>query len=117
VFAETKDKAYQQFINELRIVGVSVDDVIKNPSISRYEVTYLLNLAECVDCLIPRQSMIDIYTSSFWDQFNALPGRDFRDIIFRQAYYQEQSYYYCVAYAGDRRYVSGYPLRTSPICG
>ena len=49
-------------------------------------------------------------------QFLTLPGKDFRDIDYRQAWYNEESYYYCVATVADREYMYGYPLLTSPIC-
>ncbi len=104
------------FVENLRAVGFPVDEILQQKTISRYDVTRLLNAVECVDCLNPGQNMIDIYTPWFRSDFVIRPWEDFRDILFKEAFYREGSYYYCVAYAADNEYMNGYPIATSPIC-
>lgn len=96
--------------------GISLDYLAKQNSLSRYDLTRLLNAVECDDCLNPSPLLLDKYTDIFWSSFIAIPWEDFRDIIYRQSFYNQQSYYYCVATVADRNYMNGFPLLTSPTC-
>ncbi|HMT01321.1 MAG TPA: hypothetical protein PKC14_03255, partial [Candidatus Absconditabacterales bacterium] len=107
---------FQEFQRQLGSMGLVSEDFMKKPAISRYELSRLLNAVECKDCVNPDKSMIDSYSQQFWNQFVKLPGKDFSDIFYRQAVYNQQSYFYCVAYVGDNQYMRGYPLATSPLC-
>lgn len=104
------------YIKNLREVWFPVDDILEQKTISRYDITRLLNSVECIDCLNPWQNIIDKYNLDFRSNFIIRPGEDFRDITYKQANYREGSYYYCVAYAADNEYMNWYPLKTSPIC-
>jgi len=104
------------YVDNLRTVWFPVDEILQAEVISRYDVTRLLNAVECLDCLNPAQPMINEYIRPFWSNFVATPWEDFRDILFREAFYREWSYYYCVAYAADNEYMNGFPVATSPIC-
>lgn len=103
-----EDKAKEAWINL---------EYLKNQStISRYDVTRLLNAVECVDCINPGNEVITKYTNNFWDDFSALPGKDFNDIFYKKAIYKNESYYYCVATVADKSYMFWYPILTSPLC-
>lgn len=97
-------------------MNIPINSILSNTGINRYELTRLLNAVECKDCIVPNNDYLNRYTNLFWQKFTKEPGRDFDDILYRQAMYNKKSYYYCVAYVGDRTYMRGYPLETSPIC-
>lgn len=114
--AQSISPSPSRFEQSLSTIGYSTESLKQQPSLSRYEVTRLLNLVECIDCILPSSSLIDRYTQPFWTQFLTLPGKDFRDIRYREAIYNDESYYYCVATVADNEYMYGYPLLTSPLC-
>lgn len=92
-------------------------EYLKNQNtISRYDVTRLLNAVECVDCINPWDEIITTYTNNFWEDFSTLPGKDFNDVFYKKALYKDKSYYYCVATVADKSYMFGYPILTSPLC-
>jgi hypothetical protein len=97
-------------------MGLDVQKIESQSSISRYDLARLLNMVECKDCIHPNQDMVNKYVQSFWSTFTATPGKDFSDISFLGGMYNDLSYYYCVAYVGDNTYMRGYPKATSPVC-
>ena len=96
--------------------GVNIESIKSQSSISRYDVTKLLNAVECTDCIIPSSTITNYYTSPFWNDFILQPGRDFRDIRYKEAIYNQESYYYCVATVADNEYMHWYPILVSPTC-
>lgn len=108
--------AYEDFSNQLNMMGIDVKKIESQSSISRYDLARLLNIVECKDCINPDQEMMNKYVQSFWSQFTAQPGKDFADISYRWWIYNNLSYYYCIAYVGDNSYMRGYPKATSPVC-
>lgn len=107
---------YEDFFNQLENMWVSPQKIESENSISRYNVARLLNSVECKDCVIPNQNMINTYVQSFRSTFTAQEDKDFSDIQYLWGIYNNQSYYYCVAYVGDNNYMKGYPKATSPVC-
>ncbi|MEI7918834.1 MAG: hypothetical protein WCH65_01085 [bacterium] len=97
-------------------MGVDVATIESQASISRYDMARLLNSVECKDCIHPNKETLTTYGQNFWSTFTKLPNKDFNDIQFLGATYNNASYYYCVAYVGDNTYMRGYPKATSPIC-
>jgi hypothetical protein len=77
----------------------------------------LLNAISCEDCVTAPQRMTQKYNQNFRQVFSGLPNRDFNDIAYGGARWEQKSYYYCVAYVGDNEYMRGYPAATSPFCG
>ncbi len=108
---------YDDFSNQLKIMGIDVGKITSQDSISRYDVARLLNSVECKDCITPNQTTINRYTQNFRSGFITTPGKDFGDITYLGGIYNNYSYYYCVAYVGDNTYMRGYPKATSPVCG
>ena len=96
--------------------GISLAYLAQQDSLSRYDLTRLLNAVECTDCINPSPAILAKYTNNFWTQFITIPGEDFRDIWYRKWIYQWQSYYYCVASVADNNYMNGFPILTSPTC-
>jgi len=96
-------------------MGMDVQKIESQNTISRYDLARLLNIVECKDCINPNQDMIKKYVQNFWSAFGS--WRDFGDINYLGGIYNSASYYYCVAYVGDNTYMRGYPKATSPICG
>ncbi|NOZ44604.1 MAG: hypothetical protein GXP45_05715 [bacterium] len=97
-------------------MDIAVDNYLNQDTISRYDLTKLLNTVECQDCIHPSQEMIQKYTQAFWQQFIQLPGKDFDEISYLGAPFNGDDYYYCVAYVGDHNYMRGYPASVSPVC-
>lgn len=96
---------YSQALQErFDAVGISLTEVEKKLSLSRYEVARLLNVIVCEDCLIPSTWMQNMYNQQFWTVFSSLPDFNFRDIGFQNAYWNKKNYYYCVAYVADQDY-------------
>ena len=93
---------YQDFLEQLQLMDITVENLQVQPSISRYELTRLLNAVECTDCINEPIWMFDDYNEQFWNTFTVLPGKDFDDISYLGGNYDELSYYYCVAYVGDQ---------------
>jgi len=62
------------------MMGLDVQSIERQDSISRYELARLLNIVECKDCIHPKQDMIEKYIQQFRAKFTAIPGKDFRDI-------------------------------------
>jgi hypothetical protein len=60
--------------------------------------------------------MVQKYNQNFRQVFSGFPNKDFKDIAFGNAWREQKSYYYCVAYVGDNEYMRGYPAATSPLC-
>jgi len=109
-------EANNDFEQKANLAWIKLDYIKQQPTISRYEVTRLLNAVECIDCINPSNQLINRYTNNFWINFIALPWKDFNDIIYKKAIYNNQSYYYCVATVADKEYMFWYPLLTSPLC-
>ncbi len=110
---------YNLYLDQLRLMNIAVDDYLDDNSdnvISRYDLAKLLNTVECKDCIHPDSDMIQKYTQAFWENFTQLPGEDFDEISYLWGLYNQESYYYCVAYVGDHNYMRGYPQDISPIC-
>lgn len=97
-------------------MNIAVDDMLEQDVMSRYDLAKLLNAVECQDCITAPDRMITDYSKPYWENFIQLPGKDFDEILYREALYNEQSYYYCVAYVGDQEYMRGYPESVSPVC-
>ncbi|HRX63879.1 MAG TPA: PKD domain-containing protein [Candidatus Absconditabacterales bacterium] len=108
--------SYEGFLDNLRQTGIPVDEILETNQVSRYELTRLLNAVNCNDCVNTPQWMIDKYINPRWNDFTALPGKDFGDIGYKGGYYNGKMYYYCVAYVGDNVWMRGYPEGVSPIC-
>ncbi|MCX6823734.1 MAG: thrombospondin type 3 repeat-containing protein [candidate division SR1 bacterium] len=108
---------YEDFSNQLQTMGVDVQKIETQDSISRYELSRLLNSVECKDCIHPNTDMLTKYVENFRAGFTKTPGKDFADITFGGGISDNISYYYCVAYVGDNTYMRGYPKATSPVCG
>ena len=103
------------FAERLSEVGLDIVLFSNKNSISRYEVTRLLNAADCQDCIQAPDWMKRTYTQNFWDKFKAIDGKDFNDVGYEAGVWNKKSYYYCVAYVGDKWYMAGYPS-TSTKC-
>ncbi len=112
----TNTVATPTFYQRLHQLAIPVEAMLHQKTLSRYQLTRLLNAVECHDCIIPSETMRRKYDESFWSGFVALPGKDFRDIKFLSAYDQNINYYYCVAKIGHEDTMRGYPLATSSIC-
>lgn len=117
LYAGTQARAdFSGFVQQLLTMNIPIHSILSHTGINRYELTRLLNAVECKDCIVPDTTYTNKYTNLFWQKFTDEPGRDFDDILYKQANYNKKSYYYCVAYVGDRTYMRWYPLETSPIC-
>ena len=88
----------ESFAERLSQVGLNITSFSNKNSISRYEVTRLLNAANCQDCIQSPDWMRQTYTQEFWDNFKAIDGKDFDDVDFEAGVWNKDSYYYCVAY-------------------
>lgn len=109
----TQNSTFEQ---KASYVWINLDQIKQQPTISRYDVTRLLNAVECHDCIVTSEQFKSEYDISFWNKFSVLPWKDFDDIEYKQAIYKWESYYYCVASVWDKEYMYGYPLLTSPLC-
>lgn len=86
-------------------MGLDVQTIKSQNNISRYEMTRLLNIVECKDCINPQQDMISKYIENFWSAFILGENKNFSDINFLGGIDDDISYYYCVAYAADNSYM------------
>ena len=86
-------------------MDIPVEEIMEADGISRYTLSRLLNAVECVDCIYPSETLVNSYSSPFWDQFTQIPGKDFDDIVYLGGEWNQTSYYYCVAYVGDNNYM------------
>lgn len=107
---------YDEYLDKLRSIDFPVDEYINKESLSRYDMTRLLNLAECFDCNKPADKFKNTLSYSWWQDFILQPWKNFSDILFENTLYNSKDYYYCVSYAGQKWYVNWYPLWTSPFC-
>ena len=103
------------FSENLEEIWVNVSTFSDKKSISRYEVSRLLNAANCEDCIQASNWMRQTYNQNFWDNFTKIDWKDFGDIKYESAIWNKKSYYYCVAYVGDNGYMAWYP-ETSTKC-
>ena len=95
---------------------INLDYLKMQNAISRYDITRLLNAVECIDCINPSNRLMEKYTNNFRVNFTILPWKDFNDILYKKAIYNNQSYYYCVSSVADKEYMFWYPTLTSPLC-
>lgn len=107
---------WNTFEEKAKSAWIDINYLKQQNTISRYDVTRLLNAVQCTDCILPSQKLTTTYSPNFWKNFLTLPGKDFDDIWYQQAWYNGESYYYCVATVADKEYMYWYPLLTSPIC-
>ena len=105
----------ETFAERLSQVGLDITSFSNKNSISRYEVTRLLNAANCQDCIQSPDWMRNTYTQDFWNKFRAIDWKDFDDVNYEAGVWNKKSYYYCVAYVGDNGYMAWYPS-TSTKC-
>jgi len=103
------------FTERLEEMWLDVEEFSNKKSVSRYEISRLLNVAHCEDCIHSPEWMRQTYTQSFWDSFKSKDDKDFDDINYGGAVWNKKSYYYCVAYVGDNGYMAWYPS-TSTKC-
>ena len=108
-----RNSVFYQNLNQLL---VPVEAILRQKTLSRYQLTRLLNAVECYDCIVPDKKTHDKYSEAFWTGFVSLPGKDFRDIEYLSWKYQGVNYYYCVAKVGNDDTMRGYPVATSNIC-
>jgi hypothetical protein len=106
---------FSGFVDQLRGMNIPINTILSQTGINRYDIARLLNAVECKDCTVPGDAYLERYTPTFRQNFSSQPGRDFDDISHGQALFNTTSYFYCVAYAGDKTYMRGYP-ETSPVC-
>ncbi len=59
--------------------------------------------------------MRQTYNQNFWNNFKWIDWKDFNDINYEAAIWNNYSYYYCVAYVWDNWYMAWYPS-TSTKC-
>ena len=104
-----------EFLDRLTEIWLDIATFSNKNSISRYEVTRLLNAANCEDCIQAPFWMQQRYTKPYREKFSAIDGKDFDDINYQSAVRNKKSYYYCVAYVWDNWYMAGYPS-TSNKC-
>jgi len=107
---------YEEFTTLLSQVGLNPHKLQQQSTVSRFEMARLLNAINCENCITQSARMTQKYNQNFRQVFSSLPNRDFNDISFGNARWEQKSYYYCVAYVGDREYMRGYPAATSPLC-
>lgn len=69
--------------------------------ITRYEFTEALEQAQCRDCLVPPMDMKEKYVSSRLEQQQKDPQKALDDISVGEAWWENKSYYYCVASVVD----------------
>ena len=103
------------FTERLEQIWLDVATFSNKKSISRYEITRLLNAANCEDCIQAPEWMRQTYNQNFWSSFKLIDWKDFDDINYGAAVWNKKSYYYCVAYIGDNGYMAWYPS-TSTKC-
>jgi hypothetical protein len=85
-------------------------------SLSRYEMIRLVAESNCQDCLRPPLSWKQKYSSSRLVDFKSLLRNYVDDIDHEQARFNDQSYYYCVAHAGDQGWINGFPRLSVGLC-
>ncbi|MEF2176159.1 MAG: thrombospondin type 3 repeat-containing protein [Candidatus Absconditabacteria bacterium] len=107
---------YENFVEKLKNLGVSENNLIEKSSISRYEITKYLNIADCFDCSSPNPYWHQRLNNQWWIDFKNQPGNYFSDILYKSAVRSTNDYFYCVAYAGLKGYVNGFPT-SSAFCG
>ena len=103
------------FTERLEEMWVDVVSLSAKKSVSRYEISRLLNAANCEDCVQAPAWMRQTYSQTFWDSFKVRDDKDFDDISYGWAVWNRKSYYYCVAYVWDNGYMAWYPS-TSTKC-
>ncbi len=61
------------FFSNLQQLNISVSHLLSKNSLSRYELTRLLNAVECQDCIVPTAQTRLQYDEPFWKNFLTLP--------------------------------------------
>lgn len=85
-------------------------------TVSRYDLSYFLNLADCTACTQPENALLDAYNETWREDLRADPSIYIDDIVLGQELYQGKEYSYCLASVIDNEWMSGYPRATSPFC-
>jgi hypothetical protein len=63
---------YKDFVNELSYINIDTNKLIENQTLTRYELTKLLNAVECKDCINPDSSFLRTYNSDYWSNFRLI---------------------------------------------
>lgn len=107
---------YNDFLDNLKELNFPTEAITGQKAISRYDMTRIINLSDCVDC----QQISPIWKSTlseqWWAQFKIGLWKNFDEIGYENAMFNWKNYYYCVAYAAQKWYVNWYPKSTSPFC-
>ena len=103
------------FAERLYDIWLDINTFSNKNSISRYEVTRLLNAANCEDCVHAPDWMQEKYSLDYWNNFKSIDGKDFNDISYEAWVRNKEPYYYCVAYIWENWYMAWYPS-TSTKC-
>lgn len=74
------EMTYQDFLKNLKQSGINTTEIQQKESISRYELTRLLNASECKNCINPDISFISTYTPEYRQTFVVSPDKNFSDI-------------------------------------
>lgn len=61
------------FFTNLQELNISLPYLLSQKSLSRYELTRLLNAVECQDCIVPQPATRLKYNEPFWNHFLTLP--------------------------------------------
>ena len=61
------------FEQKAAYVGINLEQIKQQSTISRYDVTRLLNAVECNDCILPSAQFSTQYDVTFWNKFSVLP--------------------------------------------
>ena len=103
------------FAERLYDIWLDINTFSNKSSISRYEVTRLLNAANCEDCVHAPDWMQEKYNLDYRNKFKSIDGKDFNDINYKAWIRNKDTYYYCVAYIWENWYMAWYPS-TSTKC-
>ncbi len=110
------EMTYQDFLKNLKQSGINTTEIQQKESISRYELTRLLNASECKNCINPDISFISTYTPEYRQTFVVSPDKNFSDITAPMTQFLWTNYFYCVAYVAEQEHMQGYSRMISPIC-
>lgn len=84
--------------------------------VSRYEFADALEQAQCRDCLVPAEEVKQRFDTTRLEAQKKDPLKAVDDIMFEQAFWENDDYYYCVASVVDQWIMNGFPRTSSPYC-
>ncbi len=95
---------------------VWIDSILQRGTVTRYEMSNFLNLANCKDCTNPTKDQLERFSEQRRDDAKQIEWNNIDDIVLGKQFFEWNEYSICVAEVVDTQLMTWFPKTTSPFC-